>query len=49
MVNSFIKLKLLNLTIAGNIVGGIATVAFAYIVSKELCKKKKKTSEEYQS
>ena len=46
MVNSLIKFKLLKLTIVGTIAGGIAAVAVAYIVSKEMCKKKKKTSEE---
>ena len=42
MVNSLIKLKLLKLTI----VGAIAAGAIASIVTKEMCKKKKKTSEE---
>ena len=46
MVNSLIKLKLLKLTIVGTIAGGIAAGAVAYIVAKEMCKKKKNTSEE---
>ena len=49
MVNSLIKLKLLKLTMFGAIAGGIAVVAIAYVVSKEMCKKKKKISEEKQS
>ena len=46
MVNSFIKLKIFKLTMIGAIAGGIAAVAVASIVAKEMCKKKKKTSEE---
>ena len=46
MIYSLIKLKLLKLTIVGIIAGGIAAGAVAYIVAKETCKKKKKTSEE---
>ena len=46
MINSLIKLKLLKLTIVGATAGGIAAGAIAYVVAKELCKKKKKTSEE---
>ena len=46
MVNSLIKLKLLKLTMFGAIAGGIAAVAIASVVSKEMCKKKKKTPEE---
>mgnify|MGYP001188586547 CR=1 FL=1 len=46
MVNSLIKLKLLKFTIFGAIAGGIAAVAIASVVSKEMCKKKKKISEE---
>ena len=46
MVNSLIKLKLLKLTIVGAIAGSIAAVAIASIVAKDMCKKKKKTSEE---
>ena len=45
MVKSLIKLKLLKLTVVGAI-GGIAAGAFASVVAKEMCKKKKKTSEE---
>ena len=48
MVNSLIKFKLLNLTMFGAIAGGIALVAVASVVTKEMCKKKKKTSEEKQ-
>ena len=46
MVNSLIKLKLLKLTIIGSFAGGIAASAIASVVAKEMCKKKKKTSEE---
>ena len=46
MVNSLIKLKLLKFTIVSSIAGGIAAVAIASVVAKEMCKKKKKTSEE---
>ena len=46
MINSLIKLKLLKLTIVGTIAGSIAVGAFASVVAKEMCKKKKKTSEE---
>ena len=46
MINSLIKLNLLKLTIFGAIAGGIAAGAFASVVTKEMCKKKKKTSEE---
>ena len=46
MINSLIKLKLLKLTIVGAIAGGIAAGAFASVVAKEMCKKKKKISEE---
>ena len=46
MINSLIKLKLLKLTIVGAIAGGIAASAFASVVAKEMCKKKKKISEE---
>ena len=46
MVNSLIKLKLFKLTMIGAIAGGIAAVAVASIVATEMCKKKKKTSEE---
>ena len=46
MVNSLIKLKLFKLTMIGVIAGGISAVAVASIVAKEMCKKKKKTSEE---
>ena len=40
------NIKLLKLTIVGAIAGGIAAGAFASVVAKEMCKKKKKTSEE---
>ena len=46
MVNSLIKLKLFKLTMISVIAGGISAVAVASIVTKEMCKKKKKTSEE---
>jgi len=46
MVNSFIKLKIFKFTMIGAIAGGIAAVAVASIVAKEMCKKKKKTPEE---
>ena len=46
MLNSLIKLKLLKLTILGTIAGGIAAGAVASVVAKEMCIKKKKTSEE---
>ena len=46
MVNSLIKLKLLKYTMLSAMAGGIAAVANASVVSKEMCKKKKKTSEE---
>ena len=46
MINSLIKLKLLKLTIVGAIAGGIAAGAFASVVTREVCKKKKKTSKE---
>ena len=46
MLNSLIKLKLLKLTIIGTIAGIIATGAVGSVVAKEMCKKKKKTSEE---
>ena len=46
MINSLIKLKLLKLTIAGTISGVIAAGAVASVVAKEICKKKKKISEE---
>ena len=46
MINSLIKLNLIKLTLVGAIAGGIAAGAFVSIVAKEMCKKKKKTSEE---
>ena len=46
MINSLIKLKLIKLTIAGTISGVIAECDVASVVAKEICKKKKKTSEE---
>ena len=46
MVHSFIKFKLLKLTMLGVIAGGIAAGAVATVVAKEMCKKNKKTSEE---
>ncbi len=46
MFNSLIKLKLVKLTIVGTIAGGIAAGAVASVVVNEMCKKKKKTSEE---
>ncbi len=46
MFNSLIKLKLLNLTIVGTISGVIAAGAVASVVARDMCKKKKKTSEE---
>ena len=46
MVNSLIKLKLLKLTIAGAILGSITAGTVVSVVAKEICKKKKKTSEE---
>ena len=46
MLNSLIKLKLLKLTILGTIAGGIAAGAVASVVAKQMCIKKKKTSEE---
>ena len=45
MLNSLIKLKLLKLTMFGAFAGGIAAVAVASVVIKELCKKKKKKSD----
>ena len=45
MINSLIKLKLLKLTMFGAFAGGIVAVAVASVVTKELCKKKKKTSD----
>ena len=46
MVHSFIKFKLLKLTMLSVITGGIAAGAVASVVVKEMCKKNKKTSEE---
>lgn len=46
MIYSLIKLKLIKLTIIGAIVGSIAAGAVGSVVAKEMCKKKKKTSEE---
>ena len=46
MFNSLIKLKLIKLTIVGTIAGVIAAGAVGSVVAKEMCKKKKKTSEE---
>ena len=46
MVNSLMKLKIFKLTMISAIAGGIAAVTVASIVAKEMCKKKKKTSEE---
>ena len=46
MVYSFIKFKLLKLTMLSVIAGGIAAGAVASVVAKEMCKKNKKTSEE---
>ena len=46
MVNSLIKLKLLKFTMFGAIAGGIAEIAVASVVTKEMYKKKKRTSEE---
>ena len=46
MIYSLIKLKLLKLTIIGTIAGSIAAGAVASVVAKEMCKKKKETSEE---
>ena len=45
MINSLIKLKLLKLTMFGAFAGGIVAVAVASVVTKELCKKKKKSSD----
>ena len=45
MLNSLIKLKLLKLTMFVAFAGGIVSVAVASVVKKELCKKKKKTSD----
>ena len=49
MVNSLIKLKLLKTSMFGAIAGGIAVIAVASVVTKAMCKKKKKISEEKQS
>ena len=46
MFHSFIKFKLLKLTMISVIAGGIAAGAVASVVAKEMCKKNKKTSEE---
>ena len=40
------KLKIFKLTMIGAIAEGISAVAVASIVAKEMCKKKKKISEE---
>ena len=42
MVNSLIKLKLLKTSMFGAIAGGIAVIAVASVVTKAMCKKKKK-------
>ena len=44
MFNLLIKIKLLKLTMVGSIAGGIVALAVASAVSKEMCKKRKKTS-----
>ena len=49
MVNSLIKLNLLKTSMFGAVVGGIAAIAVASVVTKAMCKKKKKISEEKQS
>ena len=46
MFFSLIKFKLLKLSIVGSIGGVIAAGAVASVIAKEMCKKKKKTSEE---
>ena len=46
MVHSLIKFKLLKLVMLSAVAGGIAARAVVSVVAKEMCKKKKKTSEE---
>ena len=46
MVYSFIKFKLLKLTMISVIAGGIAAGAVVSVVAKEMCKKNKKKSDE---
>ena len=46
MVHSLLKFKLLKIAMLSAVAGGIAAGAFASVVSKEMCKKNKKTSEE---
>ena len=46
MIKSLIKLKLLKLTIVATIAGVIAAGSVVSVVAKEMCNKKKKTSED---
>ena len=46
MVQSLIKFKLLKFAMLSAIAGGIAAGAVASVVTKEMCKKNKKISEE---